>query len=391
MNRFKRPAFILFSIILCVKVIFLVTKGVSLGTDSTWYINAANLCLNEGVVKYLKTYAMDNINYAVYPLFLSLIFKIGHSSKDFVVLIQIILSSLSFVLLYKILLKFVKPNYAIFSTLFVALNFEVLQWDRYLLTDPLFLSLVILFLYMYVKVCDFDKLNLLKIIGFLFIGFMLFLTRPTALVLVPISLIFLIYKWIKHTNKSNLIYLYIAGFIMSFVILTSALSRYESLVEMFTHFKEGSVIHQHYDTYIKNSDQFDTFDNMQRFKYFNALFIKRMVYFWNISLKDHSLRHTIVNYFYYVPFYFFALWGLFKAFLKRDNSNIKNRDYLEFLILWVIVVWMIHVFMVIDYDSRYRIITYPSLGVFFALGLVEFMNKFKFVTNEKNRLNEANK
>lgn len=140
----------------------------------------------------------------IYPLVLSLLTYICNASwANFVTILQIIISFVSLIFLYKILKMLIRWEILRGIIVFLyGVSVAIIGWDTLILTESISLSATIFFVYFIIK---YIKYNILRygIITIIWTFLMIFL-RPSFIILIAILLLFFILKLIfEKKNRKN--------------------------------------------------------------------------------------------------------------------------------------------------------------------------------------------
>jgi len=351
----KALPWIVLLLALIVKFSYWAVTGIRFGGDSNFYLTITRsfLHLTSGLAPY-------PIYYNGYPFFMAIISKIVGFSNLIPVVIgtQIILSAISCVFLFQTC-KLLSANRIIsfgLSALYIC-NFEVLNWDRYILTDSFNLSLVIIMIYMILRWTRLKNKFCLFALWIPFLLITLFFTRPTNLVLISLTIVFVLIQAFSPSLKT----LTISTFFLcvGLVVLWFPVSQtqfYKGMSDFSTkNLIRGEVINDSPDQDINQNFQWETASKLKKATFISKVFLKRTVYFWTISLDRYSLSHKILNWVWLFPFFLAGWISMIALWLKARSVETF---YITVMILAYVVFQSL---MIIDFDFRYRIMVMPFL------------------------------
>ena len=183
----KYLIFILGFIALVVRLIYWSHTGIKLGGDSGEYLKWAQ---NFAVGNYsaFKDYPFHQ----VYAIFLSPIYAVSIDKSFYIKYSHVVVSTLIVLLLFFIGKELVSKSYGGLVALFACVYPSLLFWMSYVLTETLYIFLLLLFVLLFVKI--FDKIHIIGFVGCLGVGTILFFARPTSIIVFIVSILFLAYK-----------------------------------------------------------------------------------------------------------------------------------------------------------------------------------------------------
>ena len=162
----------IFFFALIAKLLFVFNSGLKIGSDTAFYLNVTHRLLGLPSSESIRA-----IYYIGYPLFMSVILILFSASSLHLVVVvaQVLLGALSCVFLFKSILLLIPKRTGvawILTTVYI-FNFDVLQWDPYILTDSFNLSIVVITTYFFLKLFTRQAENKIKNWPFLIIHFIL--------------------------------------------------------------------------------------------------------------------------------------------------------------------------------------------------------------------------
>ncbi len=377
LNNEKNIYLIILFITVSLCCFYLKMKGIKYGFDSKEYINIAD---NIASLKFGKIFSsFKNWGYLFYPTIISfcqiISFKTIPTNYS-IVLFQILLLGLANIFLYKTFRLFnLDKNIALILILISCITMEIFQWSIYLLSDSSNLSLIIICNYYLIKIAlRWDSQEVQPKDFFILVPLVIFaFSRPTNYPYIGLCLSLLFYQY-PISQKKKLTIMTI-GFISvaSFLVFSGFLSAFSSETEKLYGFLNNRtkgivIIDRHlYDTPL--STHF----------FILHLYIKRLIYFWAISLDGYSRLHSMANYLSLTPAY---LVGFTSVVLAKHVKRFKS--FYLFTLLIVIGYWLFHTLTIIDYDFRYRITVLPFILILGSISISEYLQSQR-KNHAKNR------
>ncbi|MDC1122774.1 hypothetical protein OAT11_05405 [Nitrospinaceae bacterium] len=243
---------------------------------------------------------------------------------------------------------------------------DFLVWPRYILTDTLFASMVMLVIYVVTtRTSNYYSSYIFIIISLFF----LLITRPSSL---PYIAVFLFFVFMPSMSQKILVkktlfvrlgcFILLSSFFYSIIIManTSGIIESATIDIWYTWIAEGAIIHDRPETYIVyEATHLGTM----------KLFIYRMVGFFTPFLKNFSATHNILN-LSLLGCYFVTLTMFRYSFsdFEINNNRAKAVTLLSTLIVSVAIFTSA---ILIDYDWRYR---YPLIAPLILLTTLIFDN-----------------
>ncbi len=320
-----------------------------MGGDSDFYLKGASILLHS----HFSFPQLLREGYPVYYLAYPLLLALTHSSVLGIVLIQIALQAFATVLIYKIGTQLHSRKAGMISGAIYAVCFELFQWNTYVLTDSIFLFLVVAALFLSIKKSWYAFSATLLCMFFL---------RPTAapfFIAVAIAMswhVKKIYKVIGYTAALLLI----TGSVV-YILSGDAGTRLgvSGYIHYFASLFEHGVLVRDRDSLLLPVSWTPTL-SIGNVMTFIRILCLRLVLFWAPAISDFSLPHTILNMITLLPLYVFGIFGI---------SKYAKRNILGITILCTF--WIFQSFTELDYDWRYRTPVLPALIIFAGLGAAD--------------------
>ena len=337
--------------------------GYLLGGDSGRYI--------EGADKLLK-FELSNgkeSSYLGYIFFIS-IFKYFDLNLTYVSIVQIFLTFLSSLCLYKITEK-ISSNYGgLFSLSLYLFYFPLQIRNFYILTDTIFICSIIFLIYF---IFLFKKKYLIIII--ILVPFIV-LTRPHGVILIPSLLIALI-LWLYLNEKKKIFYLSIIVSIAlsyPFLLLTNFYLENEKI--LFKIMNYGIIYgYNHENNYPNFNEPLDNKNNLSSL----LIFIKdnsynfiisfcKKIWFFLLRVRPfysdiHNLYLTLFN----IIFYPLVIYGYL-------INNFKKKISINFMYFFVIFSTISAGLSFADWSGRFVLYIFPIFFIFAGIGFSKIFN-----------------
>lgn len=336
MNKKKNILFYFLNFFILIFLIFFIE--LKLSPDSKTFINIGKSISSPTDLFFIvtKEYMMTYLIFKFFLLFndFTLAFKIF----NFLCFFGIVLTSLKILKYYEVNIN----NSLTFSFFIIIyyLNFEVLQWVKYALTDLVLVFLMLLSIYMFL---------IKKYFFSIFIFLLSALIKPQSIFLLFIlSYLFVCQK----TKKNSIFFLLYVLFYIVVLSLTYFLKNYgfeNHLLNVlkiifFSRVEDGVVVHHRiYIDY--NNDLFSLI----------KIYFLRLINIFSIYFDEFSTKHKIYKSLYFLILYSPIIFFLFNKKFKKNNKVVK------FTLSSVTIIVIFQILTFIDYDLRYRIYFLPFL------------------------------
>lgn len=99
-----------------------------------------------------------------------------------------------------------------------------------------------------------------------------------------------------------------------------------------------------------------------------VLVAARLVLFFGFTSEMFSSGHNLVNAVFFVPFYLLVAFGIWTVFVGRRLPH-ELQILGCFAVAWIALYDAFHAVTLLDFDWRYRTVTYPALLVLMACAL----------------------
>ncbi len=344
---------------LLIRALYFLKTGVIHGGDTEFYLNFAKLIAEHKTIFGITDHPFY---YSLYPLLL-LLFQFN---EQLIIIFQIILSAFSTATLYLIGSHVFSKHVGIIAATIHILSWELFQWDVYILTDSIVVSLMIATCYFLIQSLRTKHMHwwLFTISAMLLLAF----ARPASLPFLIIVFVFILTN-LRSTRLKfwiTLTAIILFGYLFYFFAHSGSLSLPFFLQFYTNEFMRGEIIHHRIYLPITWTTSL-TFGSLV-----NALdiILARIGAFWLPFIQTFSWSHIIINIAYFIPLYMFSFYFCVR---QKRGSGIKKE--IVFLVSIVIVYWLFQSMTEIDYDWRYRLPVLPFLTLIAAAGFDLFIKK----------------
>ncbi len=343
------------SLLTCYAIIALysLNTGFSMSTDSQRFSRWADdlIKFNFNLFEFYNVDKADhrpNLFFFSLPVILIALCKVFFASEwQFAfLLLNLTLVFFSLLIFINILLTINVRSILISFTLpIIVISVDMLTWPRFILSDVIYVFLVISSIYIVLNIIINNKIDYIKLS---LIVLLLLSSRPSSIPVIFSILLFILILKFKILFKKKYILLILftmiisAPFVLGFTYLFLEYNfgdkpKVEFLVNMV---KQGMIIHDRPDTWVSSPNSF--FDLV-------FLYILRIVNFFNPYASTFSLLHILLNLIQTILILISVIIWLFFI----SSVEIKDK-ILFFIFLLSLSVASFHSFILIDYDWRYR-------------------------------------
>lgn len=357
-------------------------RGLPRSEDSDWYLNYARSLLETFVIRL----NIDEILYLGYNLLLTVMLTIFEDPVA-VIYLQALLASLAVVLVYLTGKTLFNRRTGIIASLFYLYNWDVTLWSTYLLSDSLFVSLLLLTVYLLIRAVDGGHSVKRRWLVFSLTALYLFFFRPTGVVVVTMMLLYILVRADRSLMLKNLqrfrfgLICSLGGLLLvaGFLILSGRLDgffqslQYNVKLIMYNVYAKGQVydIPTRFDYFFRPDYTINIGNSLaasfiaNNWEAVSVLYFRRAVAFlgiWAWMLKPQNLGDWLFFLYCSLPSLFFV-WGTFAAI---NDGRFKRASILWFI---VVAVFFFCVLLFIDSMYRYRFPAMPFVGMVAAYGL----------------------
>ena len=353
-------------------------NGVKFGGDTYFYLGNAKEILNgeQSIFSYRSAYGF---------ILLLLPFVYFDIPLVFLVLIQILLTALSAWCLYKISSKFFSKLSGILCAVLFLFYLPLLFLNFYILTDTLFLNLIIVLTYLFV--C-FKKTYLPMIV---LIALAVITIRPNG-ILFLFSIMICTFFFLINNKKYLYLSLYSLVLIILLLPIINILNSYIVDLNLINSISNQGIIWGY--SFENNSSCSksclsvelinENFENniIGIFKFISINFVSYLKIFllkvfWLLfrARPYYSDLHNLYIIIYDIILYLSFIYG----FIKRPRNNFSASVILLFILLSIILVGLTFA----DWDGRFSLYFLPLIMIFSSYGLLIFIKKILNMINQK--------
>jgi hypothetical protein len=343
---------------LCVQSILFYLYGIHTELEASKYIHEARLLLDEGKV--------STPNYWLYSTQILLIAASLKLNTGFfsVCLVQLFFNALATASFYRLLKKISNQLTAFILTLALIACIPLQTFNSFLQTESLFYSLTILFSCYLLAIERLTFKNSLLLLLFLVL---LCITRPTGLLFVPGSFLFLFFKFAKGLSTIVKLGITIAGSVLFLFVLNIALGSGGELDFMLPYRDERIICGVPTLSRFREIEVSDNPNSVWGLFYyithnteqFTRLAWLRTRAFFGLARPYYSQWHNIYLYLYFLPFHVLVLLSLPK-WLKR------NRYIPLYCLTIIIITWVTVILTCDDWHNRFYLGVVPYIYILSA-------------------------
>lgn len=353
----KFAPWILFALSVAIQFSYLRILGIHMGGDSEFYTQGGAILLQSHFSFSTLLHKGYPLYYVAYPTLLALV----KNNIILAVWIQIILQAFASVLIYRIASRLHSTTAGVISGLLYAVCFELFQWNTYILTDSVFLFLIVTALYLYTKKSSYIFLGILCVMALL---------RPTTAPFLIATMVAATWHYKKaYKITGYLTLLFIITLSVTYILSQSAGTRLgiSGYIYYFASLFERGVLVRDRTSLLLHVVWGPLFSVVNIYTFIKILFL-RILLFWAPSIPDFSFAHTTLNILTLIPIYILGIFGI----SKYGKQHILG-------IAVIIIFWIFQSFTELDYDWRYRIPVLPALIIFAGMGTADVVQSKKLL------------
>ncbi|MDB5205707.1 MAG: hypothetical protein JWR72_782 [Flavisolibacter sp.] len=319
------------------QIFLLYQFGIVTNFEATKYIDQAHNLINT------NSYTTSNfLFYSTQILLIAACIKLKLGFW-FVVMIQIAANAFSLLLFHKMVIAITKNKMVAFgaTVLFLGMFYYHL-YNVHLFTESLFFSFSILFAnYLF----NLKKLNLATILITVLMLAILLFTRPTGLLFIPATLLFIIFRFGKKRALSLVFLCVTGGLILFYIILNAALNSGGEFDFLLPYIEEHvicgvpTVQHPHSITLPVNKNSVEGLWQviLNNSDLFFGLAKKRFITFWGVRRSFFSVGHNLFIAVYFYSLYVFIFLGLKRMLTYYLPETIFILTYIFLVMLTVLL------------------------------------------------------
>jgi hypothetical protein len=359
----ETPSIILVPLWAVVQLVLFYWLGIKVVYDSQRYIDYAESFVSGS--NYWHQHS--GIFYSSYTVFITIILHFLNLRTGAVVLVQVLLSGVAALLLYKATLRYSDNPFAAFSATFLLIVWPDLQmWNFYIHTESVYIFLSVLVFYLLLKF----KLNS----SFFVLGTALVvaaLLRPNGFFLgVGVLVFFLLQQLKKHPLRAKKLAVFLGLPAVLLLLLFTG-----PMLEVFNpmaYYLQGQIIQGYTDFSVPLTPPPSLKPGSPVFLQFVAvalyqplsllkLILLRGVFYWSQVRPYYSFFHNMLIVLFFAPIYFFAMRHMFRGrFIQPATA---------FVLCLVALHSAMAVFIAVDWDNRFIVPILPFIFILASAGM----------------------
>lgn len=103
--------------------------------------------------------------------------------------------------------------------------------------------------------------------------------------------------------------------------------------------------------------------------------LDRFIHFFAVTAAEFSMAHNLVNTLFFLPLYALAAWFLFALATGRDRLERRQRDLFLAALAFLLMTAAFHGLLQVDFDWRYRLPVLPHLILLAAGGVAVLVRR----------------
>ncbi len=351
----ERPLLIIAFIWLLIQTGLFIRLGFQFDLEGTKYIEDAELFLNS------QSLNPSRLFYSFFPLIISFFIKIGLGLNG-VIVFQLLLNAFSTFIIYIIGKKLYKSDLvALVTTLLFVLSYLIQQWNFYLFTESIFISMSIVLYYLAI---NFKSQKIVHYLYLALIFILMSFLRPNGILLIIPLLYFMLSIKSNLGFKVNLIPLFSFVFLIGVNILFNQ-GNFEYHISLSN--KYYWIIWGYYDLIIENFDG--------SFIDYIKLFSTRFWVYFTDWRPYFSLSHNVMVMIVLIPTYILAIIGL-KDFYK------ENKKLFIFIFLLIATFSGFTIVTFVNWHGRFLAVIIPAFIIIAGYGVKRILNFMKLINTE---------
>lgn len=344
--------------------------GIREGGDSGRYYGAAEAIING------RLPAGKALSYLGYDLFVALIFAPGFE-REAVIGAQVILSGIAAICLYRLAGSLYGAGAAFVATLWFTLFPDIQAWNYYVLTESLFISMII--------ISSYSLLSARSTTGFavaLLLAAFACTVRPHGLAYALGVGAYLLCR-LRHAGATRTLAAVVVVLLLLVPVAWFTVGAMISHEEILDHYQAGTVIWGYDGFRLTAPEQLPaaiaTVSNplAKMILYASAhpgymleLAGWKLYYFFSHIRPYYSLPHNIYSLLFLIPAYFFALFGLLSKAAARPCTRTLFAVTIMMQALTVAMTFA-------DWDARHLVPVLPFVVILGAGGLVYIIERLR--------------
>jgi len=272
----------------------------------------------------------------------------------------------------------------IFAGLALLLCYDFHQWIPVTLSDISFTALCSLIFFLIIRIHQEPSETKMRFVGIIVLAVISLLFRPSAppvffFALVSLAIAFFVNLKTANTAKRRSFFLRfilfhcfmtpVILFLHSYVMYQPDKWPFSFLQDLFYSFSRmyhmGIVQFGRLETY-----HFPPTDILD----YTLITLHKFTAFFNFDFIHYSLKHSVLNYIYFIPIYGLSIFAITQLFKEESSLTPSNWWYIFLCASYIFYYAFYHSLNIVDYDSRYRIVCMLPLILLATLGLNELIN-----------------
>ena len=241
--------------------------------------------------------------------------------------------------------------------------YDHLLWTRYILTDSIFVTLMVLVMYSIVRGIYTGAWWTAFVIGILVFPF-----RPLSqlvFVLVAIAWIWWFIAQNKGFNRRYFLIQIMITILIVFclVVIYAWLTKNPpsgdgiivKFVQMFKGVNDnGVVVYHRQHTYHHPPEGMGDYV---------LLILDKFYHMFRFHYSEYSFTHKVLNWLYFPIYYIIALYGIYQLITRSNRFSYKDYVLVGNIFLWVNVFSLFYAFQGISYGWRYQLSNMPAIWI----------------------------
>ena len=347
----EKPLFILMLLWALIQFALFLRYDFVIGFEGLKYQNDANLLAQQLQLNFQRIF------YASYSITIALLLKFGMGYYS-VLIFQLVVNAWSNILFYNLLSKYVKQSAAIIISIIMIFTMQIQMWNFHLYTESLFVSGIVIFMYVVFSFDYSNKDRLKLVLSLIFLSYL----RPIGISLAAPAVVYFMSKSDDNRNQRIIIVLILSTIIVLQFGLMYLLK--DNFNEFFSVATTKFWIIGAYDT-VNDYSQFSFLPD------FIKAIILRFNYYFLMVRPYYSDFHNLLEMLFY-PVYLLSFFGLYSMY-KCCRPKL-------FFILTLIGIFTTFTIMShINYHGRYISPILPLFLFIAAFGLGFIRKRFKSI------------
>jgi Dolichyl-phosphate-mannose-protein mannosyltransferase len=379
MNSKRNSYLFLFFIWLLIQAILVYKAGIVTRGEAPKYIEEA--------IYFTNHHSFSQPKYFFYGgyIFLHVLMNQLHTGVTGMYIVQLLLNLLSIYCFFRLAQEIIKSQFtATLATLLLLICFPWQNWVTHLYTESVFISLVIIFSYLFFKPGN-RSLRTGLLMAFVFL--LLLLTRPTGLLFIPVVLLFVIRRWLlqKRVVLAGIVSIGVTGL---FILVLNYAMKGEGEFDFLKPFIEEHIIcgvPTAQNTALVLPANGNSLEGLLFYVFSNPgqflqLAGRKMIAFFSMTRSYYSPAHNFYLAVFFYPLYLLSILGV--VYLRKVHKAYN------FYWISMVAIFTLSVLLTCDdWLNRFIMPILPFIILAAAAG-VQYLN-ILYKTNKKVPLQEA--